>query len=115
MEILFISHKYPPATGGMEKFSYELISGVQQHIKVHKVVYDGKESRVMWFLNLRRRVDDLIKRHPCIKLIHLNDGLMTYFCLWLKKKYKLPVVATLHGLDVVFPLPYYQKKDHAPV
>ena len=24
-EILFVSHKYPPATGGMEKQSYELI------------------------------------------------------------------------------------------
>ena len=51
----------------------------------------------------------MLKQHPCIEIIHLNDGLMTAFALWLKKNYSLPVVATLHGLDIVFPLPYFQK------
>ena len=110
MEVLFISHKYPPATGGMEKFSFELINGMSKHAKVHKLVYEGKEPRWKWFLLLRRRTRKMFSEHPEINIIHLNDGLMISFARWLKKDTKIPVVATLHGLDVVFPLPYYQHR-----
>lgn len=110
MEILFISHKYPPATGGMEKFSFELVQGISKNATVHTIIYEGQEGKVAWFYKLKNRVDTMMKAHSGIKLIHLNDGLMTYFALWLKKKYAVPVVATFHGLDIVFPLPYFQKK-----
>ena len=43
MSILFVSHKYPPATGGMEKQSFELIQGIAQHQKIFKIVYTGRE------------------------------------------------------------------------
>lgn len=109
MEVLFISHKYPPATGGMEKFSYELITGMASHCVVHTLVYDGNEPRWKWFYQLRKRTRQLLSDHPGISVIHLNDGLMISFCLWLKKETRVPVVGTLHGLDVVFPLPYFQK------
>ncbi len=110
MSILFISHKYPPSTGGMEKFSFELIEGIGKKTQVHKIVYEGGESRLLWFFRLRKRVKDLLKSHPEIKVIHLNDGLMAFMGRWIKKQYNLPVVVTLHGLDIVFPLPYFQHK-----
>ncbi len=110
MEVLFISHKYPPATGGMEKFSYELINGMTKHAKVYKLVYEGNEPRWKWFFELRKRTRILLAEHPQIAIIHLNDGLMISFALWLKKETRIPVVATLHGLDVVFPLPLYQRR-----
>ncbi len=110
MEVLFISHKYPPATGGMEKFSYELIHGIKIHAKVHTIIYEGNESKIAWFYKLKNRVNHTIKSNPGITIVHLNDGLMTYFALWIKKKHNVKVVATLHGLDIVFPLPYFQKK-----
>ncbi|MBP6398945.1 MAG: glycosyltransferase family 4 protein [Saprospiraceae bacterium] len=110
MEVLFISHKYPPATGGMEKFSYELINGMTKHAKVYKLVYEGNEPRWKWFFELRKRTRILLAEHPQIAIIHLNDGLMISFARWLKKETRIPVVATLHGLDVVFPLPFYQRR-----
>ncbi|HRG19955.1 MAG TPA: glycosyltransferase family 4 protein [Saprospiraceae bacterium] len=110
MEVLFISHKYPPATGGMEKFSFELINGMERHARVHKLVYEGIEPRWRWFFELRKRTRKILADHPGISVIHLNDGLMISFALWLKKDTKVPVVATLHGLDVVFPLSYYQSR-----
>lgn len=110
MEVLFISHKYPPATGGMEKFSYELINGMTKHAKVYKLVYEGNEPRWKWFFELRKRTRILLAEHPQIAIIHLNDGLMISFARWLKKETRIPVVATLHGLDVVFPLPLYQRR-----
>ena len=51
MAVLFITHKFPPATGGMEKFSYELYRSMQQNMPVHIIAYEGKSSRILWFYN----------------------------------------------------------------
>jgi phosphatidylinositol alpha-1,6-mannosyltransferase len=111
-EILFISHKYPPSTGGMQKYSYELINGFKKEkdLIVHSLVYDGSISVLSWFWNLKKNVTILFKANPSIQLVHVNDALMAYFCRWIKKKYNVHVVATFHGLDVVFPFSMYQKR-----
>lgn len=111
MEILFISHKYPPTIGGMEKQCFELIQHAEAQNKVHKVVHLSEdESKVSFFLKLRRRVKKILSENPSIEVIHLNDGLMGLFCLWLKNYTDIPVVLTFHGLDLVFPNRFYQKK-----
>ena len=51
MAVLFITHKFPPTTGGMEKFSYELYRSMQQNMPVHIIAYEGKSSRILWFYN----------------------------------------------------------------
>ena len=109
MEILFISHKYPPSTGGMEKQSYELINGMKAYTKVHTIVYDGKQSRFKFFLTLNRRISKYRNANPGISVIHYNDALLATFCLMRKQDKDLKQVVTVHGLDVVFPLSFYQK------
>ena len=111
MEILFISHKYPPTIGGMEKQCFELIQHAETQNKVHKVVHlSEEETKVSFFLKLRRRVKKILSENPSIEVIHLNDGLMGLFSLWLKKYTDIPVILTFHGLDLVFPNGFYQKK-----
>lgn len=111
MRILFISHKYPPSIGGMEKQCFELIRCVEKEHEVYKVVYDiAREKRGQFFFRLKKRVKKILLEHPDIDIIHLNDGLMAYFGLWLQKHTSIPVVATYHGLDVVFPNAIYQRK-----
>ncbi len=111
MKILFISHKYPPSIGGMEKQCYELIRGVEKEHEVYKVVYDSEyENRVQFFFRLKKRVKKILREQPDIDIIHLNDGLMAYFGLWLQTYTSIPVVVTYHGLDVVFPNSIYQRK-----
>lgn len=110
MEILFISHKYPPTIGGMEKQCYELIAQSSVNHIVHKLVYTfGSESKLSFFVKLKSRVKDLLKSNPEIDIIHLNDGLMGMFLLWLKKYTSIPVVVTFHGLDLIFPNKLYQR------
>ncbi len=110
MEILFISHKFPPTIGGMEKQSYELISHAAKHGVVHQLVHTGvEESKFSFFWNLKSRVKKILKDHPQIDIIHLNDGLMGLFTLWLKSYTDIPVVITFHGLDLVFPNAIYQR------
>lgn len=109
MEILFVTHKFPPATGGMEKQSFELINEMSQLTKVHCIVYDNKESRVNFFRKLNSRIRQIIKDNPKISIIHFNDGLLGAFSMfhWGYKHLKRSV--TFHGLDVVFPGILYQK------
>ena len=109
MEILFVSHKYPPAVGGMEKQSYELIQGMKQFTKVHAIVYEGGESRFRFFLLLRKRILQTLQENPGITAIHFNDGLMGAICAGHKGYEHLLRAVTLHGLEVVFPNSLYQR------
>lgn len=110
MEVLFITHKYPPSVGGMERQSYEIIKFFkEQNHHVHTLIYDNKEGKFNFFLKLQRRAKKILNQNPGIQLIHLNDGLMACFGIRLKKITNIPILATFHGLDIVFPAPWYQK------
>lgn len=109
MEILFVSHKFPPSAGGMEKQSYELITGMAKYCKVHYIVYNGRGSIPAFFLSLQRKIVKKCAEHPGISIIHYNDGLLASFCMWHKKYPHLKRTATFHGLDVVFPSQIYHK------
>jgi glycosyltransferase involved in cell wall biosynthesis len=109
MEVLFVTHKYPPVTGGMEKQSYELIKGMERHVKVHKIAYEGTGSRIRFFWSLKKRIRKICAEHPGIRVIHFNDGLIAAFSLLFKVDEDLKQVVTLHGLDVVYPNWIYQR------
>jgi glycosyltransferase involved in cell wall biosynthesis len=119
MEILFVSHKYPPATGGMEKQSFELINGAKQYAGVHAIVFDGQEPRIKFFLRLNGRIKRLCKANPDISIIHFNDALIAACALTHHGYGHLKRTMTVHGLDVVFPsfiykhfiLPKFNKFD----
>lgn len=110
MEVLFITHKYPPSVGGMQKQSFELIRGMSRRVKVHTLIHGGDAGKWKFFLTLKRRVRKILAENPGISIIHLNDGLMGFFSLPLRQITDLPVVVTLHGLDVVMPAGWFQKR-----
>ncbi|MGL4630728.1 MAG: glycosyltransferase family 4 protein [Leadbetterella sp.] len=110
MEVLFVSHKFPPSTGGMEKQSYELINGMKSHGKVHVIVPAENENKILFFLKLKSRILGFLKANPTIKTIHFNDALIATVCLGHKEYTHLKRIVTVHGLDVVFPNAYYQTK-----
>lgn len=109
MELLLVSHKYPPATGGMEKQSFELIKGLSCLTKVHTIVYEGQESRLSFFLKLEKRIKRMLVANPAISMIHYNDGLLAAANLHHNSYKHLKRSVTFHGLDVVFPSTMYQR------
>lgn len=109
MEILFISHKYPPAIGGMEKHAFELFTRLDKQHTLHPLIYDNEEGRFRFFRLLKSRVQIILNNHPSIELIYVNEGLLACFAAQLKKITTIPIVATVHGLEVVFPNFFYQK------
>ena len=96
--------------GGMEKQSYELITGMKRYCRVHRIVYEGKGSILMFFLGLKRLILRTCKAHPNITVIHFNDALIATFCLRHKGYEHLKHAVTLHGLDVVFPSEIYRNR-----
>ncbi len=110
MKILFITHKYPPFIGGMEKQSMELITRAAHNHEVVIHAYKGGESKLMWFVNLKKNIKSILAKNPNIDIIHVNDGLMAAATMWLKKYIDIPVVATFHGLDITFPSSIFQNR-----
>lgn len=109
MEILFVTHKYPPSTGGMEKQSYELVEGMRKYAKVHLLMPRKGESKLLFFIALRRRIIDLCRTNPRISVVHFNDALIAAVCVGHKGYTHLRRAVTVHGLDIVFPNQWYQR------
>lgn len=109
MEILFVSHKYPPAIGGMEKQSYELINGMRKYATVHTIIYDGKGNKLLFFASLQRHIVNICRQYPNISVVHFNDGLIAAVCSFHTGYKHLRRTVTLHGLDVVFPGKMFRK------
>ena len=109
MAILFITHKFPPSIGGMQKQSYELVNGVSRNQKVYLLNQGINESKLWFFISLRSRVLKMLKQNPDIRVIHCNDAVMAAFVSFISFDRSIKLSCTFHGLDVVFPNKFYQK------
>jgi len=109
MEILFITHKYPPSIGGMERQSFELTQRMKQHAVVHLLCCAGAAHKVRFFASLKRRIREKLRQHPGITILHFNDGLAAAFCSGAHDFPECIRTVTIHGLDIVFPNTVYQR------
>lgn len=107
--VLFITRKYPPITGGMEKMAYELYSILQKY-DINIILLAWKMSNRWLFAALPllfiRAVANLLFRD--INIIYIQDGLLAPLGFLLKKIFKKPCLITIHGLDITFPNIIYQ-------
>ncbi len=98
MHITFLTRKYPPQTGGMETFSWQLY----HHLPVpHTIINAGRRQLdIVWVLptllwrawRVRGRTD----------VYHLGDAVLAPLAPWLKWLTHKPVVVTVHGLELVY-------------
>ncbi len=107
-EVLVISHKYPPSIGGMQRQCFELVQGLKKHGTVHLLVQVGV-SKPVFFLTVVKKARKMLRENPSINLVYVNDGLMALILTPLLKYLRIPIVATIHGLDIVFPMPFFQR------
>jgi glycosyltransferase involved in cell wall biosynthesis len=110
MSILFVSHKYPPSTGGMEKQSFELITGMARLQPTYSIILAEGQNRLTFFWTLERRINAMLAAHPDITCVHFNDALIGAVALRHKSYLHIKRCVTVHGLDVVFPNGIYQKR-----
>ncbi|MFQ5647511.1 MAG: glycosyltransferase family 4 protein [bacterium] len=108
MRILFITRCYPPVIGGMEKVSFELTSHLTDLTSTDLIANRrGKRNLLLFLPYALFRAVYLIKLHS-IDIVHLSDALLAPLGAIIKKVCRIPVVSTVHGLDVTYNSKLYQ-------
>lgn len=110
MEILFVSHKHPPSIGGIQVQNKALVDGMERHARVHRLIWDGRSSLAAFLASVPLRVRRFVHAHPGIDAIHLCDGLMGIVGFAIRELTDVPIVLTVHGLDVVLPSRLYREQ-----
>lgn len=98
MHVLFLTRKFPPQTGGMETFSWQL---THHWIGDNTVIARGRRQiDIFWVApvllyhawRLRRSAD----------LYHLGDAVLSPLAPLMKRFTGKPVVVTVHGLELTY-------------
>ena len=107
-KILFITRNYPPMVGGLETYSYHLIREFKKEHTVYKITLGRSKIHLIWFVpfSLFRSLY-LVKKHG-IQFIHLCDGVLSPVGILIKFISRRPVSVSVHGLDITYPLLFYQ-------
>lgn len=107
INILFLTRKFPPTTGGMEKVAYELYRCLSKRANVTLLKWGGANKwlplvlpsfilKSIWFLMSKK-----------YQIIYLQDGLLSPLGLILKI-FKKKVIITIHGKDITYKNSFYQ-------
>lgn len=106
MKILFISHTFPPITGGVETQNYELSKGLSKIADV-KLIANRKRLLILLFLPYAAlRAILLIRKYDVVILGSCLLGGVGWFIKLFTDK---PVIAVAHGLDLTWKNKLYQK------
>lgn len=108
-KLLIITRNYPPQIGGLENFSFNLVAELKRHMSVKVIALGRTKPHLTWFMPAALMMGLIAARTKPIGLVHLCDGLLAPIGRLLKVFSKARVTASVHGLDVTFPHPVYQR------
>lgn len=103
----FVTRKYPPAVGGMERLSWEVTTRLATRQPVHVVAMRKRMPGLAPFMigaALRVLAGCIGKR---VSLLHVGDPVLAPLAA-IARAFRVPTVVTIHGLDVVYPHPVYR-------
>lgn len=92
----------------MQKQSFELTISIQRLTESHVISWGRSQAFLPWFLLSAFAEGCWVLLTKNIELIHLGDALLSPLGYILGATFRIPVVATVHGLDVVFRFKPYQ-------
>lgn len=107
MKLLFITRNFPPQTGGLERVAFHLYSYLRKDVDIVLLKWSGSRKllslilpyfliKAFWILFIRR-----------INVIYLNEGFLSILGIILKI-FRIPIVVTIHGLDITYKNKLYQ-------
>ncbi len=108
MVVLFITRKFPPSKGGMERVAYQLSQQLSKIADVRLIKWGGSNkwlSLVLPYFFLKSLWVLISSR---VRVIYVEDGLLAPLGLAFKMLTKKPVVITIHGLDITYENRFYQ-------
>ena len=102
MKLLFITRKFPPSTGGMETFAYDLYSSLSKKVDI-KLIKWGRSNKflplVLPYFFLRA---SFLLLKGGIDIIHIQDGVIAPIGYTLSKLFSKPYTVVIHGLDITY-------------
>jgi len=110
IKVVFVSRRFPPSIGGMEKFAYDLSQSLSEGVDYFKVIAWGGSNRfivliapLLFFRSLYYAV------FSNCDVIHIQDALLSPVGWLLHFITRKPYIVVTHGLDVTFDNKIYQK------
>lgn len=106
--ILYITRKFPPSVGGMQRFNFKLVRNLSQLTDLYVIKWGGGQwflpAFLIWAL-VRGVYANLTRKISCI---YVSDGLLAPLGLLLKIALRKPAVVNIHGRDIAFASRPYQ-------
>lgn len=114
--ILCISRAYGEHAGGMERLSFELLSELKRNtaLDVHTIVHETKPgaslfaARVRSLLFVASVIPKALFESKDVDVVHIGDPVLSLVGWFVMRLRNIPIVVTVHGLDVAYANPLYQ-------
>ena len=105
-KIIFLNRKSPSSIGGVQRHIARLCAGLSNSFEIEKIGWNGPEwSAPVYFpLFYFKSIGN------GAELVHCDDAVTAIVGARIKKKSAKKVVAAVHGLDIILPIPWYQHK-----
>lgn len=110
LDVLLVSRKFPPSTGGMEEFSYQMYHHLssREDAAVRKVTWGGSNIWLPVVLPLFAMLVafHIVRRRPDV--LYCTDGLLSPLAAVFRAVFRVPTAVTVYGLDITFDNWLYQ-------
>lgn len=107
MVVLFLTRKFPPSKGGMQRVAYELSQHLSKIAHVKLVKWGGSNKWLPLVLPYLFLKSLWILISTKVQVIYLQDGLLAPLGLILKL-FRVPIAITFHGRDITYDNKLYQ-------
>jgi glycosyltransferase involved in cell wall biosynthesis len=105
-DILFLVRKNLASIGGIQRLTSNVIDGISKIYKTDTLSWNGPEWGVpICFPNFYYKS----LKHPA-NLIHCDDAVTGLLGVRIKNRSGKQVIATVHGLDIILPIEWYQNR-----
>ncbi len=106
--ILYITRKFPPSVGGMQRFNLKLTVNLRPLTQVYLIKWGGEQWFLPFFLVIAFFHSLFIVSTRKIACIYVSDGLLSPLAFVLKIILRKPAVINIHGEDIAFDMGLYQ-------
>lgn len=106
--LLYVTRKFPPSVGGMERFNYKLYHRLRDLRGFKFVFWGGNNWGLPYFLVIAFIKSFCYCITGKISVMYVSDGLLSPFALLFKTIFRIPIVVTIHGRDIAFSMWIYQ-------
>ncbi|MBF0478240.1 MAG: glycosyltransferase family 4 protein [Candidatus Omnitrophica bacterium] len=107
--ILYITRKFPPSVGGMQRFNGKLSEHLRGKLNLELIAWGGSQLILPFFLVYAFFKAIFLCLNRSVECIYVADGLLCPLGYVLKKITGKSVVVTIHGRDIAFELRVYQR------